>query len=100
MIYQGKQIYCIIDDDLEKGDVGYIERKDIPDTISKVAFLLSDVTMWQSYNDSLYPFTNREPKVAIKFKYSPNIVLIENIDAFTELMHEYEASRFIQFRQQ
>lgn len=90
--YTGRRIFRTRNPDFsnaEFGDVNFESEGDMPELISKVRFLLSDVIMWEEEKDLYFPFKKAENTLWVRFKNAPSIIIVESIDYFDALMDDY-----------
>lgn len=94
-IYYCRRVYKIRNEDIRKGDVGYIEEENLPEIISRQRFLLSDVRGWKQYieaNGNPY-FHNKEEKMEVEFRDLRNIIIIGKLEDFDKVMEQYISSK-------
>lgn len=97
-IYYCRRIYKQEDSDIEKGDIGYISHRDLPDLISRYRLMLYTVEDWEEFLEDTYPyFKTKEPKIKIYSKDSSLIILL-SLEEFDKIMIEYK-SKIVQFKQ-
>lgn len=95
MKYNGIRVTKSIDHD----DVSGKKDKDWPDSLSKCAFLLSEVQGYDEEKDEHGYYKTKETKLTIHFKSKEYIDIIEKFDIFDAIMNNYLSQGIITIKQ-
>lgn len=93
-IYYGKKITKERDWNIEKGDIGWIDDKDLPESVLRIRFLYSEVIVWEEYKEvpDIPFFKNKEVKIIVRFKNEDKAFIMEDIESFDKKYEAYKQS--------
>ncbi len=101
MIYKGTRIYRLRENDIEKGDVGWLPEKELAEVETPIRFLLSDVITWEVYKNPINPFKQQKQVLSVDLRdaYS-TFLIIESVTYFDKLMEDFKQGFNISFKNQ